>query len=345
MPEPREEGSLRGVDLGEPWYSSRKKRTHRLGKIGIATLDTDRGIWAIQFSLLILLITAALQGIVVVYSGSVALLADTIHNVADAFTALPLWIAFALSRRRATRRFTYGYDRAEDIAGVLIMLVILASAIIAGYESYLKLAQAEVPRHLGWAMGAALVGFLGNEAVAHYRIKVGREIGSAALVADGQHARVDGLTSLAALAGLFGVFWGYPLADPLAGLLITAAIFLIAYETGGEILSHLMDAIDPETVEEIERTAMRIPGIRCVHDIRARWLGHQIHVEIHINVDGHLSVIEGHRIAEEARHTLIHRITRLSEVIIHVDPVEEAGGSYHDLTAHHFKGDQPPENR
>jgi cation diffusion facilitator family transporter len=248
-----------------------------------------------------------------------------------------------LSRRHATRRFTYGYDRAEDIAGVLIVLIIVASAFVAGYESYLRLIHVEGPRHLEWAMGAALIGFMGNEAVALYRIKVGREIGSAALVADGQHARIDGLTSLAALAGLLGVSRGYPMADPLAGLLITVAIFFIAYKAGREILARLMDAIDPQMVEDIERVALEVQGVRLVHDIRARWVGHQIYMEIHISVDGHLSVIEGHRRAEEVCHELLHHIPRLSGIVVHVDPVEKIGESYHGLTAHHFRGASPPE--
>ncbi|MBI1987185.1 MAG: cation transporter [Nitrospinae bacterium] len=315
------------------------QHTHQeLDWAGNTLADTQKGLRSLKVSLVVLLATGLLQALVVALSGSAALLADTIHNLADAFTALPLWLAFGLSRRQVNRRFTYGYDRAEDIAGVIILIVIVLSAVVAGYESCLKLIRSEAPDHLGWAMGAAGVGFLGNEAVAQYRMRVGREIGSAALVADGEHARIDGLTSLAALAGLGGVGLGYPLADPIAGLTITVAILFIVLEVGKEILSRLMDAIEPQTIEKIKQVALEIPGVQRVDDIRARWVGHHVLVELHISVDGHLSVIAGHNLSEEVRHELLHHIPSLNQAIVHVDPIEKAGESYHALTAHHFEG-------
>src|SRR5258706_10495188 len=157
-------------------------------------------------------------------SGSVGLLADGIHNVSDALTAIPLWIAFMLARRPATRRYTYGYGRAEDIAGVIIVLMIFLSSLVAAYESSQKLLHPEPLRYVWWVMAAAIIGFVGNEGVAILRMRAGREIGSAALVADVQHARVDGLTSLAVLIGAVGSPLGFPLPDPIIGALITIAI-------------------------------------------------------------------------------------------------------------------------
>jgi cation diffusion facilitator family transporter len=208
---------------------------HTHGAVDPAIFTTQRGIWAIKWSFLGLLATALFQIIIVLLSGSVTLLADTIHNFGDAATAIPLWIAFALARWRSSKRLTYGYSRVEDLAGVAIVLTILFSAIVAGYKSIDRLIHPKAIEYLWAVLVASVIGFIGNEVVAQFRIKVGKEIGSAALIADGYHARVDGLTSLAVLFGVVGVWIGYPLADPIVGLLITAVIFRIVWESGKSV--------------------------------------------------------------------------------------------------------------
>jgi len=167
------------------------------------------GIRAVKISLMVLGLTALVQFAIVVVSGSIALAADTIHNFTDALTAVPLWIAFALGTRAATRRYTYGYGRAEDLAGLFVVAMIAMSAVIAGYQAVLRLIHPQPIDHVGWVAAAGLVGFVGNEWVAIYRIRVGRRIGSAALVADGLHARTDGFTSLAVVIrpGVSGEFF------------------------------------------------------------------------------------------------------------------------------------------
>jgi cation diffusion facilitator family transporter len=297
---------------------------------------TEKGLRTLKVSYAILVATVLFQAGIVVLSGSAALLADTVHNFFDAFTAIPLWIAFLLSQRRANKHFTYGYSRAEDLAAMVIVLAIFLGAAFTGYESYQRLVGGEPPVHLPLAIGAALLGALVNEGVARYRIRVGREIGSATLVADGEHARVDALTSLAAFLGLLGVSFGYPEADPLMGLLITVAILSIGVKMGKEVLYRLLDAIEPEMVKALERHAASVPGVKTVHDIRARWIGREVRMELHVGVDGELSVIEGHRIAEKVRHALLHRFPRLSDVTVHIDPAEKGVGDQHTLTAHHF---------
>src|SRR5574341_2082782 len=166
-----------------------------------AALATERGIRAVKLSLVALLLTAGFQVAVVAISDSVALLADTIHNFSDALTAIPLGLAFTLARHARNHRYTYGYGRAEDLAGAFIVVMIFGSAVIVFYESILKLLKPQPLRNLGWVAAAAIIGFLGNELVALFRIRVGREIDSAALVADGLHSRADGFTSLGVLAG------------------------------------------------------------------------------------------------------------------------------------------------
>lgn len=310
---------------------------HSHGDVNVDTAmeTSDRGLWALKISLVGLGATALFQVVIVLISGSVALLADTIHNFSDALTAIPLGIAFVLGKRVASRRYTYGYGRAEDIAGVIIVFMIFASSLVAGYESYQKFVNPQPLNNVWWVMVAAIVGFLGNEGVAVFRIRVGKEIGSAALVADGQHARVDGITSLAVLFGAVGSLLGFPLADPIVGILITIAILFIVKDTAVTMYHRLMDAVDPEVVDSIEQTAAKVPGALAVHDVRVRWLGHKLQAELHITVDEDLPTRDSHRIAEEVRHSLFHSQPRLAYLNVHADPCGHSGEDAHQLTAHH----------
>jgi cation diffusion facilitator family transporter len=284
-----------------------------------------------------LLATFGLQVTVVWLGRSAALLADAVHNLADVFTSVPLWIAFVLSRRHADRRFTYGYGKAEDIAGVVVVLFIVASAVFAGYEAAQKWYTRAPTTHLGLGMAAALIGAAGNELVAAYKIRQGRSIGSAALVADGQHSRADALTSLGAFLGIFGVYWGWPWADPLMGLLISLTILYIAWEAGREVFPRLMDAIEPAAVDQIEQVAAAIDGVQGVDEVRARWIGHRVRAELAIQVDPGLTVTEAHRIAEEVRHELLHHVSRLTDAHVHINPAWEGSDPHHAITAPHFE--------
>ena len=311
---------------------------HTHGAVDPTIATSERGIWAIKWSFVGLMVTALLELVVVLMSGSVALLSDTIHNFGDASTAIPLGIAFALTRLGVSRRFTFGYGRVEDLAGVLIVLIILFSAVVAGYQAVERIINPQ-PVGFVWAVAAAsLVGFVGNEAVAVFRIRVGREIGSAALVADGYHARTDGWTSLAVLAGAVGMWLGYPLADPVVGLLIAAAILVIVWQSGKAVFTRLLDGVEPEVVEEIRHAACEVDGVEDVSEVRARWLGHRLHAEVNIAVDPGLSVAEGHAIAREVNHRLLHHLSYLSGAVVHVDPVEEAGEEHHRIAAHAHDG-------
>ena len=300
--------------------------------------SSSRGIWALKISLLALVATAAFQVVIVLISGSVALLADTIHNFSDALTAVPLWIAFVLGRRAATRRYTYGYGRAEDLAGVFIVLMIAASAGLAGWESVQRLFVPQPVANLGWVMVAGVVGFAGNEAVAVFRIRVGREIGSAALIADGYHARTDGFTSLAVLFGAVGVWLGFPLADPLVGLAITVAILFVLKDAARQIWHRLMDASDPQMVGQLEAAAAGVPGVEEVDGLRVRWLGHRMEADLRVVVDEDLPTRESHALAEEVRHTLFHAQPKLATVVVHVDPCGHSGADRHAETEHHMPG-------
>ncbi|MFQ5617178.1 MAG: cation diffusion facilitator family transporter [Anaerolineales bacterium] len=302
---------------------------HTHGVVDPSIVTTARGIWAVKRSMVGLLGTAVFQVVIVALTGSVALLADTIHNFGDAATAIPLWIAFRLARRKPSKQFTYGYGRVEDLAGVAIVFMILFSAVVAGYESIQRFFQPQEVKYLWAVVVASLIGFVGNEAVALLRIRVGKEIGSAALVADGYHARVDGLTSLAVLLGAVGVWLGFPLADPIVGLLITIAILRIVWDSGKSIFTRLLDGVDPKTVGEIEHAVHHVPGVQGVTGVRVRWLGHRLHAELSITVPSELSVEEGHEIAREARHQLLQHLRYLSDAAIHVDPASASGPEHH----------------
>ncbi|MGN6299489.1 MAG: cation diffusion facilitator family transporter [Angustibacter sp.] len=286
--------------------------------------SSARGIRAVKLSLVGLGSTALLQLVVVTVSGSVALLADTIHNFSDALTALPLWVAFLLGRRAATRRYTYGYGRAEDLAGLFVIAMIALSAVLAGWEAVRRLLDPAPVQNLGWVAVAGFVGFLGNEAVAAYRIRVGRAIGSAALVADGHHARTDGLTSLAVLLGAGGVALGLPWADPAVGLVITIAILLVLRTAAREVFRRLMDGVEPELTASAQAAVSGTDGVRELRRLRLRWIGHEVHADVSVEVDPSLTLAQAHEVARAVEHRLVATVPRLRDAVVATSPAVPA---------------------
>jgi cation diffusion facilitator family transporter len=258
--------------------------------------------------------------VIVVASGAVALAADTIHNFSDALTAIPLWIAFVLGRRAATKQYTYGLGRAEDLAGLFVLMMIASSAGIAGYQAVRRLIDPIAIDNLGWVAVAGVIGFVGNELVAVYRIRIGRRIGSAALVADGLHARTDGFTSLAVVLGALGVWLGFPIADPIVGLFITAAILVVLRTAARDVFSRLLDGVDPRLVESAEQALTAAPGVVGVPRIRMRWIGHRLHADAELDIDPTITLHEAHLLAHSAEHTLTHAVPRLSTALVHAYP-------------------------
>jgi cation diffusion facilitator family transporter len=288
--------------------------------IDSALESSARGIRAVKISLVVLGITAAAQLVVVAASGSVALLADTIHNFSDALTAVPLWIAFVVGRRAATRRYTYGYGRAEDLAGLFVIAMIALSAVLAGWEAVDRLLHPAPVENVGWVALAGLLGFLGNETVAVFRIREGRAIGSAALVADGYHARTDGFTSLAVLVGAGGVAIGWTWADPVVGLAITVAIVMVLRTAARDVFRRLMDGVDPELVEAAESTLANLPGVLAVRSVRMRWIGHAMHAEAQLDVAPTTGLLDAHALAHRAEAELVRTTPRLFSAVVHAYP-------------------------
>jgi len=296
---------------------------------------SKQGMRTLWISLVILGVTALIQAAVVALSGSVALLGDTLHNAADALTAVPLGVAFVIGRRPPTPRYTYGYGRAEDLAGIVIVLTIAASSALAGYEAINRLLHPQHVSALLAVAAAALIGFTGNELVATYRIRTGRKIGSAALVADGLHARTDGLTSLAVLLGAGGVALGWDWADPVVGLVITVAILAVLRQAAREIYRRLMDAVDPALIDQAEHTLRATPGVLDTGQVRMRWIGHNLRAECEVIIDPDTTAVQAHQVTVAAEHDLLHAIPRLSAALVHADPQPHGDTDFHQALASH----------
>jgi len=304
-------------------------------QVDAAMEASAEGMRALWISLGVLAGTAVLQAAVVAVSGSVALLGDTLHNAADALTAVPLAVAFVVGRRPPNRRYTYGYGRAEDLAGVVIVVIIAASSVLAGYAAVTRLAHPRPVANLAAVAAAAVIGFAGNELVARFRIRVGRKIGSAALVADGLHARTDGFTSLAVLLGVGGIAAGWDWADPVVGLVITVAILAVLRQAAREIWRRLMDAVDPALVDQVEGSLRATAGVLGVGQVRLRWIGHQLRAECEIVVDAGASAVAAHQVAVSAEHRLLHALPRLAAALVHADPQAVGGEDYHAVLGSH----------
>lgn len=302
-------------------HKSHSSHDHSHGVMDASISTSKRGIWAIKWSFIGLFVTATIQLFVVFYSGSVALLADTIHNFGDAATAIPLGIAFLFTRKQPTKKFTYGFGRVEDLAGLIIVIIIFASAIVAGYEAIDRFLHPQTITHLGAIAAASVIGFLGNEIVAIFRIKIGKEINSAALIADGYHARTDGWTSLAVLLGAIGVWLGFPFADSLIGIIITIAILFIVWSSLKAVLLHALDGIEPEIINEIEHSISHFEGIKSIKNIKARWLGHRLGIEIALVLGPDISLAQAVKIAEEVKHEIHHHISYTGNVSVEVLPL------------------------
>lgn len=202
--------------------------------------------------------------------------------------------------------------------------MIALSAILAGYQAVARLIHPVRVDQLGWVAAAGLIGFVGNELVAGYRIRVGRRIGSAALAADGLHARTDGITSLAVVLSAGGVALGYPLADPIIGLLITVVILAVLRTAARDVFRRLMDGVDPTLVDAAEVALSAQPGVLTVRSVRLRWIGHRLRADAELDIDPTTTLAEAHRIAHEAEHELTQAVPKLDRALIHAYPAHQA---------------------
>ncbi len=299
---------------------------------------TREGLRAIRLSAVALGASAAIRLTVAAMTGSVALLAAGLDDLGDVATTVALSVAFVASRRAADRRYTFGYQRVEDLSGVLVVLVIWGSVGFATYEAISKLGGEHEVTRLGIAMGAAALGLLANGFAGFYKISVGRRIGSEPLVADGKHALTDGLASIAALGGLIGVKAGWAQADPIAAFVVVAAIVAVAIDASRNVLTRLLDAVDPEIINKIENIVLGTPGVLGCGRVQARWAGRSLYVSVTVAVDGNLPLAEAHGVAEQIHHRILHDVDGVAQVDVHVDPWEPHGTEAHEGTSDHDEG-------
>ena len=251
--------------------------------------------------------TGVIELLLAVLTGSVGLLGDAIHNLSDVSTSAVVFLGFRLSRRPPTDRYPYGLDRAEDLAGIGIAAVIWISAAFAGAESIRKLLGHGHTTDVGAGIAGAVIGILGNLAVARYKLIVGRRIGSATLIADARHSRLDALSSAGALAGLVAVALGQPWGDPVAGLAVTVFICHVGYEVTTDVVRRLADGIDPGVITAAESAAGSVPGVIHAH-ARARWTGRTLRVEVEGWVDPDLPARAADALGRQVADTIARQL-------------------------------------
>ena len=281
---------------------------------------TDRGIRAIRFAILAEIVLVIVRAIVAFLGGSAAMAADSFHGLSDLVTTVLLGFAYLVAKRSATDRYTYGFHRAEDLVGLLILIFLAISAFLSARTSYGKMVSGSETGYLFLGMVVALITLVGKEAIAHYKIGLGREIESVSLVADGKHDRSDALTSLGVFLGLFGVWLGYPILDPVFGFAITGAIILMTVHLARDIVARLLDTIDPETSGRIMEVATSVEGVRGIHSLRARWAGHKIFCEMHVTVDDELNICDAHRIGVNVVDRIKSQMPSVEQVLVHLGP-------------------------
>lgn len=280
------------------------------------------GLRTIKLSLWILGITTGLQFVIYILSGSVALLADTVHNLGDTLNSVPLLIAFILAKRLPNKRFTYGYGRAEDVAGLLIVFSIGFSAVYILWQSIDKLIHPEPLSRLGWLTAAALIGFIGNEIVALMEIRVGRTIGSEAMVADGLHARTDGLTSLAVLLAAGGTWLGYPIIDPIIGIFIGWIIIGITWNATKAVFLRLMNGVNPDLTLKTEKSILSHPEIERIARLQLCWIGHRLQGEVVLVAKGALSIRQINDLTTHIQHHLSHALPCVNHFTIQLNAAD-----------------------
>ncbi len=291
--------------------------------------STRAGVMALRIGVAGLALTTAIQVGLYVISGSVALLGDTLHNGIDVAGTGIVWAAFALTRRERSARFNYGFHRFEDIAALIVVVLIAASAVVVVYEGITSLGNEPDIGQPWVVLIAGVVGLVGNEGVALFKIRTGKRIGSAALVADGRHSQADGLSSAGVIVAAVGLMAGVRWLDPLAGVAIGALIAWTAFESGRDVLLRLLDSSDPAIRGELEKLAVGVAGVDHINDLRMRELGRTVHVVANVCMPGGYTLKQAHETAEELRDAWLHALPPGSAVDIHVDPYTAGEPSPH----------------
>jgi cation diffusion facilitator family transporter len=258
-----------------------------------------------------LAVTGIAELLVAVLTGSVGLLGDAIHNLSDVSTSAVVFLGFRLSRKGPTERYPYGLERAEDLAGIGIAVVIWASAAFAGWESVRKLLEHGTTSHVALGIAGAALGIAGNQVVARYKLVIGRRINSATLVADARHSWLDALSSAGALVGLIAVALGWRWGDPIAGIAVTMFICHVGYEVTADVVHRLADGVDPAVIASAEEAAGSVDGVVHAH-ARARWTGRTLRVEIEGWVDRDLTVSGADALGQQVAREVVRQLPEMA---------------------------------
>ena len=262
---------------------------------------------AVGVSAVGLALTGGVELALAIATGSVALLSDALHNLSDVSTSAVVFLGFRISKRQPTPGYPYGYERAEDLAGLGVALVIWASAVFAGYVSVRKLIDNGATTHVGIGIAGAALGIVGNQVVARYKLIIGRRIQSTTLIADARHSWLDALSSLGALIGLVLVALGQRWGDPIAGFAVTLFILHVGYQVTGEILHHLMDGVDAGVISAARGAARSVAGVDDV-TVRGRWMGRSLILEIEVELDDDVLLGHADRLGERVEGAIYEAV-------------------------------------
>jgi len=306
---------------------------HSHADLATFATSTGAGVRALRIGVAGLALTTLVQVVLYSLSGSVALLGDLLHNGIDVIGTGIVWMAFGMTRRRPSDRFSFGYHRFEDIAGLAVVLLIAASAAVVLYEAATSLGGSPAIERPWVVLAAGLVGLVGNEGVALFKIRAGKRIGSAALVADGHHSQADGLSSAGVVVAAIGLLVGLDWLDAVAGLGIGLFIGWTALQSGRDIVLRLVDTADPALCDELVHIAGEIEGVDHVNDLRMRQAGRIVHVVANVCMPSGYSLMVAHEAAECLREAWLRALPPGSAVDIHIDPYTAGEASPHHAQA------------
>ena len=277
---------------------------------------------------------ASLQVAAGLATGSQALVADGVHSLSDLVADLVVLLAARQSRKQADADHQYGHQRYENAAslalGGLLLAVGVGMLISAAHK--IQVFDHPAPVHAS-ALAVALAALLVKELLFRYLLRVARRVRSSLLMANAWHARSDAASSLVVALGILGSLLGYPLLDPVAAIVVGLLVLRMGWQFSWAALNDLMDrAVSLEEMQAIRATLVETPGVLGIHDLRTRRMGDLAQVDVHLEIDGTLSVTEGHAIAAAARAAVLAR-HHVLDLMTHVDPVQLAHDASADVAA------------
>lgn len=272
----------------------------------------------------ILVLIKALAG---TFGHSKALISDAVHSASDVLSTIIVIIGYKLSRRREDSSHPYGHERIECVAAVILATMLAITGALMGFEGVKDIFKEtyknfKIPG--SFTIVAAIIGIAAKEAMYHVTKRVANKINSDALKADAWHHRSDALSSVGSLVGVLLARNGFPIADPIASIVICLFILKVAFDIYKDSFRKMVDhSCEEETVEKFRSEIMKEDGVENVHTIKTRMFGAKIYVDIELYVDGHISLAEAHQISENVHDRIENAFPDVKHCMIHVEPVQE----------------------